>query len=87
MVPLPFTLLSIVKVAAYADNRQKPPMLEEREIQCPYCWESFTLLVDPSEGDEQSFVYDCEVCCRPIDVVVRVEGEEISVRTKQGREI
>ena len=59
-------------------------MLEEREIQCPYCWESFTLLVDESEGEEQAFVYDCEVCCRPIDVMVSIHGEDIQIRTKQG---
>ena len=59
-------------------------MLEEREIQCPYCWESFTLLVDASEGDEQAFVYDCEVCCRPIDVEIEIRGEDVKIRTKQG---
>ena len=62
-------------------------MLDERSIQCPYCWEHFTLLVDPSEGEEQDFVYDCEVCCRPIDVQVRIAGERVSIRTKQGKEI
>lgn len=62
-------------------------MLDEETIQCPYCWERFTLLVDASEGEEQSFVYDCEVCCRPIDVQVRIMDERVSVRTKQGKEI
>lgn len=62
-------------------------MLEEREIQCPYCWENFTLLIDESEGEEQSFIYDCEVCCRPIDVQVEIRGEEIQIRAKQGTEI
>jgi DNA-directed RNA polymerase subunit RPC12/RpoP len=57
-------------------------MLDEREIQCPYCWERFTLLIDRSEGEEQSFVYDCEVCCRPIDVSVRIDGEEIKISPK-----
>ncbi len=59
-------------------------MLDERQIQCPYCWESFEILIDPSEGEDQSFVYDCEVCCRPIDVQVRIVGEDVKVRTKQG---
>ncbi|MBC7385099.1 MAG: CPXCG motif-containing cysteine-rich protein [Cryobacterium sp.] len=57
-------------------------MLDEKEIQCPYCWESFSILVDPSEGEEQSFVYDCEVCCRPIDVEVIVRGENVKIRAK-----
>lgn len=59
-------------------------MLDERSIQCPYCWENFEILVDPSEGEDQSFVYDCEVCCRPIDVRVVIAGDSIKIRTKQG---
>ncbi|MFT5316509.1 MAG: hypothetical protein ACI9UK_002355 [Candidatus Krumholzibacteriia bacterium] len=39
--------------------------LESQEIQCPYCWESFELLIDCSVP-QQSYVEDCEVCCRPI---------------------
>jgi hypothetical protein len=57
-------------------------MLDEKQIQCPYCWESFEILIDPSEGEEQNFVYDCEVCCRPIDVEVRIVDEAIRIRAK-----
>jgi len=59
-------------------------MLDERRIQCPYCWEYFEIMIDASEGEAQAFVYDCEVCCRPIDVQIRIDGEAIKVRTKQG---
>lgn len=62
-------------------------MLDERPIQCPYCWETFSILVDASEGEDQTFVYDCEVCCRPIDVHVRIVGESVKIRTKQGGQI
>ncbi len=47
----------------------------ESEVTCPYCWESFTLLVDGSV-DEQEYVEDCEVCCRPIDFVVTIDESE-----------
>ena len=40
-------------------------MLEEITVDCPYCGEAFTALVDPSAG-EQQYLEDCEVCCRPI---------------------
>lgn len=49
---------------------------------CPYCGEEIELLVDPSIA-EQMYVEDCEVCCRPINVVIRVsiEGDiELTVR-------
>ena len=38
---------------------------ESVDIQCPYCWETIEVLVDRSII-EQSYVEDCQVCCRPI---------------------
>lgn len=39
----------------------------EHFFQCPYCWETISMLLEPLE-EEQSYVEDCEVCCRPISV-------------------
>jgi hypothetical protein len=51
----------------------------ETEVNCPYCGETFTTLVDCSD-DHQSYVEDCYVCCRPINFqVVCKDGELISV--------
>lgn len=33
--------------------------------QCPYCWETLDISVDPSVP-EQEYVEDCHVCCQPI---------------------
>ena len=45
------------------------------QIQCPYCGEFIPLRLDGSAGD-QSYVEDCSVCCRPIEVrLSRVAGE------------
>jgi hypothetical protein len=41
---------------------------------CPYCGKPLELLVDPSV-DAQSYVEDCEVCCRPIEVRVRIDPD------------
>ncbi|MBI2070661.1 MAG: CPXCG motif-containing cysteine-rich protein [Elusimicrobia bacterium] len=39
--------------------------LKKTELTCPYCWEKIETAIDPSmEG--QSYVEDCQVCCRPI---------------------
>ncbi|HEY9118374.1 MAG TPA: CPXCG motif-containing cysteine-rich protein [Marinobacter sp.] len=38
-------------------------------IQCPYCWETLDISVDPSVAD-QEYVEDCQVCCQPIVVHV-----------------
>lgn len=43
-------------------------------VQCPYCGESVDLLVDCSV-DNQRYIEDCMVCCRPMDVRISVDGE------------
>jgi hypothetical protein len=54
----------------------------ETSVQCPYCWERFTLLVDGSVED-QEYVEDCEVCCRPIDFIVLVDEDgEVKVEAR-----
>jgi hypothetical protein len=40
------------------------------EVTCPYCGESSTISVAPGEEDEE-FVQDCPVCCRPWTVRVK----------------
>ena len=48
--------------------------LVEVAVQCPYCWEEITLLIDASI-EMQEYVEDCEVCCRPIDFSVEVDDQ------------
>ncbi|NCF72987.1 MAG: CPXCG motif-containing cysteine-rich protein [Gammaproteobacteria bacterium] len=48
------------------------PEISETPISCPYCGESISVLVDDSVH-EQSYVEDCQVCCRPIVLDVRVD--------------
>jgi hypothetical protein len=45
-------------------------------VTCPHCWESITLQLDLSAGD-QSYVEDCSVCCAPILVNYTVEDGEL----------
>lgn len=51
-------------------------MTEEYFFTCPYCWERISVLVDCSLK-QQSYVEDCEVCCRPIDLTVRCSGGRV----------
>ena len=54
----------------------------EAAVTCPYCGEPITLLVDASVP-EQSYVEDCEVCCRPMIVQARAHedgGCRVAVR-------
>lgn len=43
----------------------------EKTPHCPYCGELITLLIDPS-SENQDYIEDCEVCCRPIRIGVLV---------------
>jgi hypothetical protein len=45
-------------------------------LQCPYCWESIEVVVDCSV-EEQEYIEDCSVCCRPITIAVTASGDEI----------
>jgi hypothetical protein len=59
-------------------------MLDRLVIHCPYCGENYETVVDPSAGS-QSYIEDCAVCCRPIEIALHVgdDGEltGISART------
>ncbi|MGC3958538.1 MAG: CPXCG motif-containing cysteine-rich protein [Verrucomicrobiota bacterium] len=45
-------------------------------IQCPFCGQRFEIVVDTSMGTNR-FTTDCEVCCRPMEVVAECEPGEI----------
>ena len=43
-------------------------VIREHGLDCPYCGEPITMLLDLSEDGAQDYIEDCEVCCRPIRV-------------------
>jgi len=52
------------------------------DSSCPYCGEPVQLVIDDdaSSGEEQDYIEDCQVCCRPMQVSVRFSGNgEIDV--------
>ncbi|MCB1687038.1 MAG: CPXCG motif-containing cysteine-rich protein [Halioglobus sp.] len=53
--------------------------LVPRDISCPYCGEAIEVLLDCSI-DQQHYIEDCQVCCRPIEFRVTVDYEgDVSV--------
>ena len=52
--------------------------LEERGIECPYCGETISVLLDRSIP-HQTYVEDCPVCCRPIVLDVVVGDDEPAI--------
>jgi hypothetical protein len=60
-------------------------MSDATQVQCPWCWESISLYIDPDTTGE--FVEDCEVCCRPWAVrVTRGTSQESWVEVLPGNQ-
>jgi hypothetical protein len=55
-------------------KRKKQPKRDANALSCPYCGEPETIYVDEGGGENQTYVEDCAVCCRPR--VVHVEPGE-----------
>jgi transcription elongation factor Elf1 len=62
-------------------------MLEPITLNCPYCGENFSTSADLSAGS-QRYVEDCAVCCRPIEITVRVDedGELLGIDATTDRD-
>ncbi len=51
-----------------------PGTVQFTTIQCPYCGEPFDTTVDAS-GGSSSYIEDCQVCCRPIEISIEVSPD------------
>lgn len=47
---------------------------EECFLDCPYCGEPISVLVDCSL-EQQTYVEDCQVCCQPMVIQVAVDED------------
>jgi transcription elongation factor Elf1 len=48
----------------------------EHFFTCPYCWRDISVVVDLSV-DKQTYIEDCEVCCRPVQIRYEADGREL----------
>lgn len=48
------------------------PTMEE--VMCPSCGEWFAVMVPGTDERPAMLDYDCEICCRPLVLVVDVDG-------------
>lgn len=49
------------------------------EFYCAFCGEENTAFVDLSAGMQQSYVEDCQICCRPNVLYLTVDEETLEV--------
>ncbi|HEX4151163.1 MAG TPA: CPXCG motif-containing cysteine-rich protein [Steroidobacteraceae bacterium] len=52
-------------------------LLRGQRVTCPHCWESIELTLDLSV-EEQSYIEDCPVCCKPMAVSYTAPGGELA---------
>jgi hypothetical protein len=52
-------------------------LTEDSTFDCPYCGSLNALYIDLTGGRNQHFVVDCETCCAPISIRLKLSGEEI----------
>ena len=48
----------------------------EHFFTCPYCWQEISFVLDLTI-DGQTYIEDCEVCCRPIQIRYSSDGDEL----------
>jgi transposase-like protein len=53
---------------------------EFERVKCPYCGEYTTLSIDAC-AEDQRYVEDCSVCCRPMTVDVHVDEDGVPLVT------
>lgn len=51
----------------------------KRVYRCPWCLELNELFIDISAGDEQEYEENCQVCCRPATIRVKIDEEPLRV--------
>lgn len=44
------------------------------EVVCPTCFESFEVVMPPPEELPTEVDYDCEICCRPMQIAFDGQG-------------
>ena len=49
----------------------------EHFFVCPYCGENISMLIDLNFNN-QKYIEDCEVCCRPIELSFSVSDDMIN---------
>jgi Cysteine-rich CPXCG len=55
-------------------KRRRSSATGESGYTCPTCGERIIIPLDPSAGNEQSYVEDCPVCCHPNVIHVEFFG-------------
>lgn len=56
------------------------------DLTCPHCGEPLETHPDPGGGEEQQYIEDCAVCCRPIAFRVTYDDDDGDYRIEASGE-
>ena len=54
-------------------------MQNTAEYYCAFCGELSTTFIDISAGYSQRYIEDCQVCCRPNILYVRIDEDTLDI--------
>lgn len=57
------------------DHEAQASLDDTYDVVCPYCAAGNEVVVDLGGGESQSYVEDCQVCCRPWQVNVEIDPD------------
>jgi hypothetical protein len=57
-----------------------PPRLIH--VTCPSCLQRFEIRAPPPEELPAELDYDCEICCRPLVISIRDDGDGIQAEAR-----
>ena len=60
-------------------------LLQSQTINCPYCGEEIQIVIDCSASDHD-YIEDCQVCCRPINLLIKISGDYIEIQATNENE-
>lgn len=60
-------------------SKGEQQMESTAEFYCAFCGEPNTTFVDISAGMSQTYIEDCQVCCRPNQLYVTVDEDSLEV--------
>lgn len=54
-------------------------MQNTAEYSCAYCGEPNLTFIDLSAGGNQSYIEDCQVCCRPNILYIHIDQDTLEI--------
>lgn len=57
----------------------RPSMDSTAEYVCAFCGETNTTFIDVSAGLSQTYIEDCQVCCRPNQLYVTIDDVTLDI--------